>query len=712
MGKVFDLNGKDLTKTDATLRVPEEPADAAAVGKQSDAQTESLKAEKSRAEGAEQKLQQQVDTLNAGGLNLKEDLIRTQVDSYLTQHPEAMGTAVAEETTRAKAAEEENAKGIGRVEENIERVVCSNVVYKNDRSAVDGNGAWEGKIYEVNVDFKDGVSYYLHIDSVENCMTDICAKLSVRNGDTEYSYKTLTTSDIANGKAIDYIKTDAWNRMRITLYRNHSENTTSSGTTTFDGIRVTTDSAELVYSLKEKVGLEANTDFANLCKDNAMVRSVLDDIAKNNVAYNNDEIKVTGTAAWMATYIDTGISVESGKTYYLHIDSVENCLTNICATLKGKKGTSDYTYRELSVSDIQKGNTVCIQVANSDSIDNFQLVLYRNCSSSTVALGTTVFKGVRITVDSENIVNTIKQDKEETYWKNKKIVWFGTSIPAGVYDYDDTKKYWNLDSSYPRMVGKILGATVYNEAVGSSAMHTRSGTLITDTNPYGYQADFEYSAKTFSDSLEMKEWLIEHYNDAYWQRQRWDTMTETQKNQIRSWSWENKLNKYLSGGAVGQVDLYVFDHGFNDPRQTQHGHEYEGDTLYSFHGACNYLLEKIYQDNPKAKVVWLSHYTKNYNQSTKDLYAMQKEVCEDWDIHLVNLCDKLGWSNHEISISGHWVKQTTGQYLWVDDGVTRSTTIKDANVPDGTHPFMDGTGHSNAVIAEVIAGELNALFKK
>lgn len=119
MGKVFDLNGKDLTKTDTTLRVPEAPADAAAVGKQSNAQTESLKAEKSRAEGAEKKLQQQVDTLNAGGLNLKEDLIRTQVDSYLTQHPEAMGTAVAEETTRAKAAEEENAKGIGQLKEDL-----------------------------------------------------------------------------------------------------------------------------------------------------------------------------------------------------------------------------------------------------------------------------------------------------------------------------------------------------------------------------------------------------------------------------------------------------------------------------------------------------------------------------------------------------------------------------------------------------------------
>lgn len=127
MGKVFDLNGKDLTKTDATLRVPEEPADAAEVGKRNDAQTESLKAEKSRAEVAEQKLQQQVDTLNAGGLNLNEDLIRTQVDSYLTQHPEAMGTALAEETTRAKAAEEENAKGIGRLEKALVNIGNSKV---------------------------------------------------------------------------------------------------------------------------------------------------------------------------------------------------------------------------------------------------------------------------------------------------------------------------------------------------------------------------------------------------------------------------------------------------------------------------------------------------------------------------------------------------------------------------------------------------------
>lgn len=156
MGKVFDLNGKDLTKTDTTLRVPEEPADAAEVGKRNDAQTESLKAEKSRAEGAEKKLQQQVDTLNAGGLNLKEELIRTQVDSYLTQHPEAMGTALAEETTRAKAAEEENAKGVSQLKEDIYNLFKDGVLteqFKFEQGGVYGNG----DLFDTNASVRTGL---------------------------------------------------------------------------------------------------------------------------------------------------------------------------------------------------------------------------------------------------------------------------------------------------------------------------------------------------------------------------------------------------------------------------------------------------------------------------------------------------------------------------------------------------------------------------
>lgn len=199
MGKVFDLNGNDLTKTDATLRVPEAPADAAEVGKRNDAQTESMKAEKSRAEGAERKLQQQVDTLNAGGLNLKEDLIRTQVDSYLTQHPEAMGTALAEETTRAKAAEEENAKGIGRLEEdyffirsnqkslNIEDLDFRNIGIATNGEIIEGNYP---KILISNLIRTDKITH-LYMDE---------SRLSNNNGIRVYYYDD-------NG---NFVKSNGW----------------------------------------------------------------------------------------------------------------------------------------------------------------------------------------------------------------------------------------------------------------------------------------------------------------------------------------------------------------------------------------------------------------------------------------------------------------------------------------------------------------------
>lgn len=217
MGKVFDLNGKDLTKTDTTLRVPEEPADAAEVGKRNDAQTESLKAEKSRAEGAEKKLQQQVDTLNAGGLNLKEDLIRTQVDSYLTQHPEAMGTAVAEETTRAKAAEEENAKGIGQLKEDLgdfeNKVIISTI--SDDTEDITGfetiqstiimsNGKLSSNEYTSSLSVMKLVNPKVGKYQIRGyCQGNQCVYVLCKSDGTVIEYENATTQGSSGTKTLD-----------------------------------------------------------------------------------------------------------------------------------------------------------------------------------------------------------------------------------------------------------------------------------------------------------------------------------------------------------------------------------------------------------------------------------------------------------------------------------------------------------------------------
>lgn len=200
MGKIFDLNGKDLAKTDTTLRVPEEPADAAAVGKQSNALTESMNAETSRAEGAEKKLQQQVDTLNAGGLNLKEDLIRTQVDSYLTQHPEAMGTALAEETGKIKKSVENLKTGIY---DSVSAAVKHEIDEKLSSQTEEIIKEWIEKHPEDTTHVADGAiserklseEFYKEV-SVERSET-----FKVEAGKYIYNTQKLIVIDIAEGEA-------------------------------------------------------------------------------------------------------------------------------------------------------------------------------------------------------------------------------------------------------------------------------------------------------------------------------------------------------------------------------------------------------------------------------------------------------------------------------------------------------------------------------
>jgi len=147
-------------------------------------------------------------------------------------------------------------------------------------------------------------------------------------------------------------------------------------------------------------------------------------------------------------------------------------------------------------------------------------------------------------------------------WMNKKIVWLGTSIPAaGKYGFDNRH-------AYPDMVGDILRANVFNEAVGSSALHSKVPSLISANNPYGFMSNFEAVSRCLTNSAEEMEWIIEHFNDSNVFTQNVpETLSDDDKAFIRSCSWEEKLEKYFTAAAF--PDVWVFDHGHNDnPNET------------------------------------------------------------------------------------------------------------------------------------------------
>ena len=238
----------------------------------------------------------------------------------------------------------------------------------------------------------------------------------------------------------------------------------------------------------------------------------------------------------------------------------------------------------INVSAVEKTSPLSTASIVSHDVDNDSSIVVTT-SSATKTL-TVQFNGRRDFVSSDftNYVLFVTKGSVELTaidhfarsllgWKGKKLVWLGTSIPAaGKYDID------NLNS-YPIMVGKQLGCTVYNEAVGSSALHCKRPDLISAANPYGFMNNFEAVSRCITNSLEEMNWIIQHYNDSSVFTQNVPaSLSNDDKDFIRSCSWEIKLQKYFT--ASNFPDAWIIDHGHNDiPSEYSEGTYYEQEAI-------------------------------------------------------------------------------------------------------------------------------------
>lgn len=109
----------------------------------------------------------------------------------------------------------------------------------------------------------------------------------------------------------------------------------------------------------------------------------------------------------------------------------------------------------------------------------------------------------------------------------------------------------------------MLDATVYNEAVGSSCLHCKNKNRISERNPYGFVENFEGVSRCLTNTLDEMEWIIAHYNDTdVFTKNVPSTLSDEDKEFIRSCSYEKKINKYLTENNF--PDLWIIDHGHND----------------------------------------------------------------------------------------------------------------------------------------------------
>lgn len=289
----------------------------------------------------------------------------------------------------------------------------------------------------------------------------------------------------------------------------------------------------------------------------------------------------------------------------------------------------------------------------------------------------------------EEYINNKLEDpktKNDSYWTGKKIVWFGTSIPAGVVNAGES----GGNGSYPVRIGEMLGATVYNESVGSSAVRGGNHNSISSTDPMGYSGLYATCLMlSLSLSSDEKKAIFDEW-DTKWENilHYASDVDTTNKQKYYDTSWDIKLAKYLSGGSVGQCDLYVFDHGHNDAvvgwdydeLKTIPPIGHESNRTY-FIGAMRFVIEKILADNPKARICFIGHYE---NDRKTGISEAQEILANIWKYPLFKTWEHIGWSQNKVTVNG--IEKTITQ-IWM---------------PDDLHPSSDTSGEALKHYANVL----------
>lgn len=328
----------------------------------------------------------------------------------------------------------------------------------------------------------------------------------------------------------------------------------------------------------------------------------------------------------------------------------------------------------------------------------------------------------------------VSLNNTDSYWSGKNIWWCGTSIPAG---------------GYPLLVGELLGANVFQEAVGGSMC--RANVSTGDYNG----ANISNITSSLSMTLEEANQFIENYDtlkeldkNLSWPEE----LSSSQKTRILSGTFETKLLPYLNGSKP-MPDLFVIDHGHNDWKyKDKNGNidieleptveniengllaedtymtannyanleKYFGDlsnipedrfdefvasvNRNCYKGAINFICTLILHHNPKARIVFISNYEyeNGYNKQYSNVIDAQVSLATEWCFPIFEIYKYLGYNDKIIPGSKDYMEEIYPNYEFKYD----VTGYEVYNV-DKVHPSSDTTGVANDIYAGLIAAFLD-----
>lgn len=290
-----------------------------------------------------------------------------------------------------------------------------------------------------------------------------------------------------------------------------------------------------------------------------------------------------------------------------------------------------------------------------------------------------IIEGPDDTVDVDDS-NKWKDPSGNWTWKDKHILWLGTSIPAGGRN----------TSSYPAYVAKKLGAIIHNEAEG--------GSMIRSSDYKGNWVGLGWNnlSGALTHTIKEKELLINYFDSGlnkYGEIEEggeygWKDLcivtpsflSDKEKKFILYCSYQKKIiQKYLdpsSSEFIVKPDVIVIDHGYNDlvakyydqSESTACAIPKDINDRRTYIGATNFIVNLIREHYPDQKIIFIGHYESDRKEI---IYKAQLSLFEYWknDYPSFKLWQVLGWSQE--------IDPETGK------------TITKLNMPDDLHPGSD-----------------------
>lgn len=335
--------------------------------------------------------------------------------------------------------------------------------------------------------------------------------------------------------------------------------------------------------------------------------------------------------------------------------------------------------------------------------------------------------GARVGVIEETLPET---DRRLTTVENyavpdvrNKVLWIGTSIPAGDIQHGDTGTTDLGSNNYPKMVADALGFTLYNNARGSSFVcfypSSDDGTNAwagKDWSEYSGEVWKGYSLSASHAQIDEKfqplgvpEWLI---------------------NSFKRYSYESLIIPYIDG-TIASCDTVVIDHGYNDRQviiNEASWHPGEGETQFAVGAGRNWLLklqdpfETTLETESYFQGKWWNdesvsskmHYMSAMIFLVKKIWAVNPKIKIIIGNYFTSKSNVFGaeFGNDRLGEFVHLANSAIASWLRVNCvEVWHHTGIYNRNLPagndyqlfcpDGVHPHSDSTGHSNKIIAGV-----------